>query len=138
LVAEAWQSDGDLVTRHPDKVGDDVLGRLRLGAVVDATTVESALSAMRSWHTRLETLFSTVDFVVTPTLTVFPPRLGEGEELQVARCTLPVNLAGVPAVVLPVPTGASLPASIQLIGPAGSEERLLAAALTLEDAIATV
>ena len=53
-----------------------------------------------------------------------------------ARCTIPVNLAGVPALSLPVPTRGRLPASIQVIGPAGSEERLLAAGAWLESAVA--
>ena len=53
-----------------------------------------------------------------------------------SRCTLPVNLAGVPALSLPVPTSGPLPASVQLIGPAGSEERLLAAGAQLEAAVA--
>jgi aspartyl-tRNA(Asn)/glutamyl-tRNA(Gln) amidotransferase subunit A len=57
--------------------------------------------------------------------------------LLVARCTLPVNLAGVPALSLPVPTGGAFPASLQLIGPAMSEERLLAAGARLEAAIAS-
>jgi amidase len=55
----------------------------------------------------------------------------------VARCTLPVNLAGLPALSLPVPTDGPLPASMQLIGPAGSEELLLAAGAVLEKAIAS-
>jgi Asp-tRNA(Asn)/Glu-tRNA(Gln) amidotransferase A subunit family amidase len=50
---------------------------------------------------------------------------------------LPVNLAGVPALSLPVPTGGAFPASLQLIGPAMSEERLLAAGARLEAAIAS-
>ena len=52
-----------------------------------------------------------------------------------SRNTLPVNLAGVPALSLPVPTGGPLPASLQLIGPAGSEERLLAMGAHLERAV---
>ncbi len=69
---------------------------------------------------------------MTPTLTIFPPRLDEGDDLLVSRCTLPVNLAGVPALSLPVPATGPLPASIQLIGPAHSEERLLAAGALVE------
>jgi amidase len=46
----------------------------------------------------------------------------------------PVNLAGVPALALPVPSRGPLPASLQLIGPAGSEELLLATGLVLEAA----
>jgi Asp-tRNA(Asn)/Glu-tRNA(Gln) amidotransferase A subunit family amidase len=38
---------------------------------------------------------------------------------------------------LPVPSDGPLPASLQLIGPAQSEERLLAAAAVLEAAIAS-
>ena len=59
-----------------------------------------------------------------------------GDDLLVARCTFPVNLAGVPALSLPVPSGGPFPASLQLIGPAGSEERLLAAGAVLESAVA--
>jgi amidase len=46
-----------------------------------------------------------------------------------------VNLAGLPALALPVPAGGPLPASIQLIGPPGGEERLLAAGAVLEQAV---
>ncbi len=55
-----------------------------------------------------------------------------------ARCTLPVNLAGVPALALPVPSTEALPASIQLIGRHGGEESLLAAGIVLEAAVATL
>jgi Asp-tRNA(Asn)/Glu-tRNA(Gln) amidotransferase A subunit family amidase len=41
----------------------------------------------------------------------------------------------VPALALPVPAGGPLPASIQLVGPAGSEESLLAAGVVLEQAV---
>ena len=32
LVTEAWDTDRDLVERRPDKIGADVVGRLRLGS----------------------------------------------------------------------------------------------------------
>ena len=64
------------------------------------------------------------------------PSSTTGSDLLVGRCTLPVNLAGFPALSLPVPTGGPLPASIQLIGPPHSEERLLAAGAWLESAVA--
>ena len=47
--------------------------------------------------------------------------------VRIRGLTSPVNLAGVPALALPVPAGGPLPASIQLVGPAGGEESLLAA-----------
>jgi len=51
--------------------------------------------------------------------------------------TVPANLAGLPALALPVPGGpAGLPASLQLIGPPGGEEQLIALGRVIEAAIA--
>ena len=136
LVVEAWHSDAALVAEDPDGIGADVRGRLQLGAAFDDAVVRAAWQAQRDWQATLERIFTEVDILVTPTLTIFPPPLDDGDDLLVSRCTLPVNLAGVPALSLPVPTGGPLPASIQLIGPAGSEERLLAAGALLEAAVA--
>jgi len=135
LVVEAWHSDARLLAEDPEGIGADVRGRLRLGAACDDAVVRVAWQAQRDWQSTLERIFTDVDILVTPTLTIFPPPLEEGDDLLVSRCTLPVNLAGVPALSLPVPTGGPLPASIQLIGPAGSEERLLAAGALLEAAV---
>ncbi len=88
----------------------------------------------RARRAELDALFERVDVIATPTLTIFPPRLDGGEELLMARCTLPVNLAGVPALALPVPSDCPLPASIQLIGPPGGEELLLSAGAMVEAA----
>ena len=83
----------------------------------------------------LDALFARFEVLVTPTLTIFPA-LSAGGDLLNGRCTIPVNLAGVPAVSLPVPTAGPLPASVQLIGPHHSEARLLACGAWLEGALA--
>jgi amidase len=137
LVREAWETDRPLVEQHPEGIGDEVRERLRLGDGVDDATVAAAKDGQRAWTETLNELFSRVDLLVTPTLTIFPPKIEDGGALLMARCTLPVNLAGVPALALPVPTSGPLPASIQLIGPLHSEELLLAAGRTLEEAIAS-
>jgi amidase len=136
LMVEAWGSNQALVARDPDGIGDLVRERLAMGASFDAVTIAAALSGQRAWKRTLAGLFEQVDFLVTPTLTIFPPALDDGNDLLVARCTIPVNLAGVPALALPLPTRGPLPASIQLIGPEHSEERLLAAGAWLESAVA--
>jgi amidase len=138
LVAEAWETDRALVARRPDEIGADVVGRLTLGASIDDRGLASARAVQEAWDLSLAEVFRRVDVIATPTLTVFPPSLDGGEELLMARCTLPVNLAGVPALALPVPTTTALPASIQLIGPRHSEEKLLAAGLAFEAALSTV
>jgi Asp-tRNA(Asn)/Glu-tRNA(Gln) amidotransferase A subunit family amidase len=47
---------------------------------------------------------------------------------------MPVNLAGFPALALPVPSTHRLSASLQLIGPPGSEALLLATGAVIEAA----
>jgi amidase len=136
LVVEAWHSDSALVAERPEQIGDDVRGRLLLGSAFDDATVRAAWVAQKEWQATLERIFTRVDLLVTPTLTIFPPSLDDGDDLLVSRCTLPVNLAEVPALSLPVPTERGLPASIQLIGPPHSEGLLLAAGARLEAAVA--
>ncbi|HXZ62289.1 MAG TPA: amidase [Acidimicrobiales bacterium] len=136
LVVEAWHSDAALVAEDPGGIGHDVRARLELGSSCDDATVRVAWQTQRAWQAELQRVFTEVDILVSPTLTIFPPPLDEADDLLVARCTLPVNLAGLPALSLPVPTRGALPASIQLIGPTGNEERLLAAGAHLEAAVA--
>jgi amidase len=136
LVVEAWHSDSALVAEHPEQIGEDVRGRLQLGSSFDDATVRAAWVAQKEWQATLKSVFARVDLLVTPTLSIFPPPLEDADDLLVSRCTLPVNLAEVPALSLPVPTDAALPASVQLIGPPRSEERLLAAGAVLEEAVA--
>jgi amidase len=136
LVVEAWHSDRSLLAEDPEGIGEDVRSRLELGSTFDDTAVRAAWVTQREWQATVERVFCRVDFLVTPTLTIFPPPLDKGDELLVSRCTLPANLAGVPALSLPVPTSGPLPAGLQLIGPAHSEDRLLAAGAQLEAAVA--
>ena len=44
---------------------------------------------------------------------------------------MPFNLAGCPALAIPVPSRGRLPASLQLVGPPGSEEAIVAAGAAL-------
>ncbi|HVB92420.1 MAG TPA: amidase [Acidimicrobiales bacterium] len=138
LVAEAWQSDKSLVAQDPEGIGADVRERLLIGSNFDDAAIASAWSGQQAWMATLADLLTRFDLLVTPTLTIFPPGVEEGRELLIGRCTIPVNLAGVPALALPVPTGGPLPGSIQLIGPPHGEERLLAAGAWLESAIASL
>jgi len=70
-----------------------------------------------------------------PTLTGAPPLLGE-RGMSLTVLTMPANLAGLPALSVPVPGGpAGLPASLQLIGPLGGEEQLIALGRVIEAAL---
>ncbi len=136
LVSEAWAADRNLVESDPGGIGEDVRTRLQLGTAIDAGAVSSVRATQQAWKAELAEALRRVDVIAMPTITIFPPTLDAGEDLLMARCTLPVNLAGLPAVSVPVPSAGPLPASIQLIGP--SEEELLAAASVLEAAVRTI
>jgi Asp-tRNA(Asn)/Glu-tRNA(Gln) amidotransferase A subunit family amidase len=60
--------------------------------------------------------------------------LAEAAGRHYTTFTNPVNLAGFPALALPVPSAARLPASLQLIGPPCSEALLLATGAIIESA----
>jgi aspartyl-tRNA(Asn)/glutamyl-tRNA(Gln) amidotransferase subunit A len=68
-----------------------------------------------------------------PTVPFFPPRLDAAIRPGYLAFTRPVNLAGFPALALPVPTG-RLPASLQLIGGPNAEALLLATGAMIEAA----
>jgi amidase len=136
LDAEAWQSDGALARSVPGRIGADVLARLRGASEVTPAALAHARQQAARWRATLSELWNRLDLLAVPTLLGFPPALDDaGGMARIRGLTSPVNLAGVPALALPVPAGGRLPASVQLIGPAGSEERLLAAGAVLEQAV---
>jgi amidase len=113
-----------------------VLARLRRASQVTPAALGRARREASRWRATLSELWDRLDLLAVPTLLGFPPALDDAEGMaRIRGLASPVNLAGVPALALPVPAGGRLPASVQLIGPAGSEERLLAAGAVLEQAV---
>ena len=135
LDAEAWQSDGGLAAAAPGRIGRDVLGRLHEASKITPAELAAAHRTGASWQAELAAVWDQVEILAVPTLLGFPPLLSDDRGLaRIRGLTSPVNLAGLPALVLPVPAAGPLPASVQLIGPSGSEERLFAAGSLLEAA----
>jgi len=84
--------------------------------------------------------FETFDFVVTPTAPTVAFELGSKTSDPMAMyvndyCTVPMSLAGIPAISIPNGLSDGLPTAFQLAGPAFSENRILDAAHALEAAI---
>src|SRR5438270_9779043 len=86
------------------------------------------------------TAFEQFDFIVTPTSpwTAFELGAKTDDPLQMYLndfCTVPMPLAGIPAISIPSGLSEGLPVGFQLAGSAFSENRLLDAAYPLEQAI---
>jgi aspartyl-tRNA(Asn)/glutamyl-tRNA(Gln) amidotransferase subunit A len=87
-----------------------------------------------------KTAFARFDFVVTPTSPWTAFELGAKTDDPLAMylndfCTVPMPLAGIPAISIPSGLSDGLPVGFQLAGPAFSEGRILDAAYALERAI---
>jgi amidase len=81
-------------------------------------------------------MLSRFPFLALPTLVAAPPLLGQ-RSVPLTLLTMPANVAGLPALALPVPGGpAGMPTSLQLIGPLGGEERLLSLGHVVQAALA--
>jgi aspartyl-tRNA(Asn)/glutamyl-tRNA(Gln) amidotransferase subunit A len=150
-------------TRH-DGFGAEVKRRIMLGTYALSTGYYDAFYG-RAQRVRTKivedfrNVFERVDFVVTPTspTVAFPLGAKTSDPLEMYLndfCTVPMSLAGIPAISIPCglsageedwepahpahpahPGGAGLPVGFQLAGPAFSENRLLDAAYALELAI---
>ncbi|HEX2053705.1 MAG TPA: amidase family protein, partial [Actinomycetota bacterium] len=132
IAAEAYEANGHLL--GSGKLGADVRRRLEGGARTTAAERSRLEIARQSWKGELARAFDAAPLIATPVLSGFPPPLSDPELMYSLRQTPSVNLAGVPALALPVPTEAGFPTSLQLIGPPGSEEVLLATGRVLEPA----
>jgi amidase len=135
LLAEAWESDRMLLAT-PQSIGPGPAERLLAGKNISPESITTAHRTVERWRATMARVFEQVEMVALPTLCTAPLETDDdGDDTVLVTATLPVNVAGVPAVSLPVPTpGARVPASLQLVGPWGAEERLLAAAATVEAA----
>jgi len=83
--------------------------------------------------------FEKFDVIVTPTSPTVPFRIGEktDDPLQMYLsdvCTLPINIAGVPAISIPAGFADGLPVGMQIIGKPFGEETILKVAYAYEQA----
>jgi amidase len=132
LIAEAWTVDSHLLGTKG--LGEHVATRIELGKAVTADTVAQAEAGRKAWKDELATAFERVEVIALPTMPTFPISLESANEFDLTTGTGAVNLAGNPALALPVPTNGPLPASLQLIGPHNREDLLLAAGAVIEAA----
>jgi amidase len=121
-----------------EKLSAGVRAALTEGATVPSERLRRARDFQQRWRANVTDALSRVALLALPTVLFYPPPLAEASGPRYTYCTAPFNLAGVPALALPVPSSHELPASLQLVGPAGSEAMLLATGAMIEAAVGYV
>jgi aspartyl-tRNA(Asn)/glutamyl-tRNA(Gln) amidotransferase subunit A len=131
-------------TRH-DGFGDEVKRRIMLGTyALSSGYYDAYYGKAQRVRTKIsedyKNAFETVDLVVTPTAPTVAFALGAktADPLEMYLndlFTVPISLAGIPAISIPAGLSDTLPVGFQMAGPAFSENRILGAAYALERAI---
>jgi len=131
-------------TRH-DGFGSEVKRRIMLGAyALSSGYYDAYYGRAQRVRTKIaedfRAAFAEVDLIVTPTSPTVAFRLGEKTQDPWSMylndfCTVPMSLAGIPAISIPCGLSEGLPVGLQIAGPAFSENRLLDAAHALERAL---
>jgi aspartyl-tRNA(Asn)/glutamyl-tRNA(Gln) amidotransferase subunit A len=125
--------------------GAEVKRRVMLGTyALSSGYYEAYYGSAQKVRTKIaedfRSVFERFDFIVTPTSPWTAFELGAKTDDPLAMymndfCTVPMSLAGIPAISIPSGLSGGLPVGLQLAGPAFSEGRLLDAAYALERAI---
>jgi aspartyl-tRNA(Asn)/glutamyl-tRNA(Gln) amidotransferase subunit A len=131
-------------TRH-DGFGPEVKRRIMLGTyALSSGYYDAYYGRAQRVRTKIaddfSNAFESVDFVVTPTAPTTAFKIGELADDPLAMYlndyfTVPMSLAGIPAISIPNGLSDGRPTGFQLAGPAFSESRILDAAYALEQAL---
>ena len=111
--------------KRPELLEERHVASIEYGATIPASRIVEIRRLQLEARRTLDDLLATHTVLALPTLAVEPPKVAERAGLT--YLTVALNLTGHPALALPVRrTDSHLPASLQLVGPHFSEERLLA------------
>jgi amidase len=137
IDAEAAESNRELLADPARRalLGANVQERLTGAETVTPDQVADARALAPRWRDALgAALRAAGGLLALPTVPFFPPLVTHAGGLHFTAFTNPVNLAGFPAIAVPVASGGLLPASVQLIGLPGGEALLLATGAVIESA----
>ncbi len=141
--------NGDLLSLYEETrergFGTEVKRRIMLGTyALSSGYYEAYYGRAQRVRTKIaadfRAAFERVDLIVTPTSPTVAFGLGErtGDPLAMYlsdALTVPMPLAGIPAISIPTGMSEGLPVGFQIAGPAFSENRILEAAYAVEQAV---
>jgi aspartyl-tRNA(Asn)/glutamyl-tRNA(Gln) amidotransferase subunit A len=139
FMREVAESHSGLFPEQADAYGENVRAKLERCVQVTDAEHEAGLRRREEYRERATEAMEGVDLLITPTLAfVAPPAFDDDRHMReaVLRLTYPFNCLGWPA--LAQPCGAAedgLPASVQVVAPAGGDAIVLAAGAFVEEGL---
>ena len=134
-AAEAWRSDGEWVTAHPDACAPDVAARFAFAASVTPEQEAAALSELERLRIAIDERLGDRILLLPSAPTVAPLLDADADTLESVRVrtlsiTAVAGITGRPAVSAPVLTvsdgrGGVLPVGLCLVGPRGTDLDLI-------------
>ncbi len=141
VATHAGELYGPLLQSNGRRMGPDTRTILQLGRGMPRADREKVDKMRLAIRAELNALFQRFDVLLAPAVGAFAPRLhpraaqtGELDTRSIAQLSAvayPANLAGLPSIAVPC-VRVGLPTSIQIIGRAGEEATVLAAAREVE------
>jgi amidase len=135
--AEIWAAHGAWITRERPTFGPRIAPRFASVAAIPPAAVHDAAAHRRRIVARLDALLGDDGLLVLPTVPDIAPVLDEPAETAVPARERALSLlciaglGGLPQLTLPAATLDGCPLGLSLIGPRGSDERLLTLAASL-------
>lgn len=145
-AAETYVSLGNELEVAPDKLDDEVRGRIQKGKDILAGDYIKMQELRRRAIELYRALFNKVNLILTPTIGIFPPEIGQREvtlgtkkehaRILLGRLTRPNNMIGFPCISLPGGYGLNnLPVGVQFMSEPFREKLLYRVAYTLEQTL---
>jgi amidase len=132
IDAEGFRQNAYLMP-YLDQLSPHVRRNLERGARLSRADRAAAEQTRDLVREEFASMLGDFPVLVLPTLTREPPLLGE-RGFPLTMLTAPVNLAGLPALAMPVPADGGVIASLQVIG--AKEETIMAFGRVVEAAVA--
>jgi aspartyl-tRNA(Asn)/glutamyl-tRNA(Gln) amidotransferase subunit A len=134
IFAEAYAYHRERTRSRPEAFHAGTLRTILLGEKIPAADYIAARRELDRLRATSRDLFREADLLVMPTAPGPAFRLGSPPDLVFLRNTAPWNLYGLPAVSVPCGvTKGGLPVGLQIVGPAGGDDLVLAAAGVVEE-----
>ena len=143
-AAESYAYHRMFIEKSPELYQPETLRRIRSGEGISEAQLEDARRNLAAARREIQSVFSTLDFLVTPVVPIPAPPLAElkehpdllrPRELILLRNTRPFNVWGLPAISIPCGFAAGgLPIGLQIAGPAWAETGILRLAFAYEQA----